>query len=695
MWFLIQGIVFVLIFGAALCTFGYAIWQRAKYLSLASREDTRLDHRGQRFQSFVQYVLGQRKVLAEPSGIGHFFIFWGFLVLVFGDLDFILYHLTNWHLPWATAPAYLFIQELFSAFVLVSLIVAGIRRFALKPMRLSKSLEGGAILGLIATIIVTYYLTTAADMVLGGVHPGFSSPIVSALAAGFGGASVTGLWVIREVFFWIHILCLCSFLYIIPRSKHSHMIGSMFNWYFRRLDSPGKLRKLDLDDESIEEFGVGRIEQFTWKQLLDGYACTECGRCHVSCPATLSGKPLSPKYIILKMKDQLNAAGPGMLAKAAGPGMLAKAAGPGMLAKMAAGAEDMAAGNPVSENLFEAGVFTEEEIWACTTCRACEEACPVANEHVQAIVDMRRNLVLTEGKTSPEITKVFSNLERQSNEWGINRSDRALWAKDLPVKTMAEVEGNAEYLFFVGTAASFDQRSQKIAQAFAKILLAAGVDFAILGQEEESDGDSARRLGNEFLYQEFVERNIETFKEYGVKKIVTTDPHAFNTFKNEYPDFGFQAEVFHSTQFAAKLLKEGKLTPKQAVNETITYHDSCYLGRYNDVYDPPRFILESIPGVKLVEMDRSRNKSMCCGAGGGGMFKEETGTRINVMRSKQAIDTGASIIGTACPYCMTMMIDGTKANGKEDDVNTYDVIELLAMSLADESSNQPVAAGVQ
>ncbi len=663
MWFIIQAVLFVLVFGGALYTFGYAIARRVRYLSLASREDSRLDRKGQRFMSFVQYVLGQKKVLAEPSGLGHFFIFWGFLVLVFGDLDFLIYHLTNWHLPWATAPAYLFIQELFSAFVLVSIAVAVIRRFAFKPMRVSKSVEGGAILGLIATIILTYYLTTAADMVLEGVHPGWASPIVSAIASGFAGTSVTGLWVIREVFFWIHVLCLSTFLYIIPRSKHSHMIGSMFNWYFRRLDSPGKLRKLDLEDESVEEFGVGRVEQFTWKQLLDGYACTECGRCHVSCPATLSGKVLSPKYIILKMKDQINAAGPGMLAK------------------MAAGAEDY-----TSENLFEAGVFTEDEIWACTTCRACEEACPVANEHVQAIVDMRRNLVLTEGKTSPEVTKVFSNLERQSNEWGINRRDRALWAKDLPVKTMGEVDGKAEYLFFVGTAASFDQRNQKIAQAFAKILLAAGVDFAILGQEEESDGDSARRLGNEFLYQEFVERNIEVFKEYGVKKIITTDPHAFNTFKNEYPDFGFEAEVFHSTQFAAKLLQEGKLKPKRPVNETITYHDSCYLGRYNDVYDPPRYILESIPGVKLVEMDRSRNKSMCCGAGGGGMFKEETGTRINVMRSKQAIDTGASIIGTACPYCMTMMIDGTKANGKEDDVSTYDVIELLAMSVEDELS---------
>ncbi|GMA50876.1 hypothetical protein GCM10025857_22330 [Alicyclobacillus contaminans] len=648
----------MVLFAGALYLFGSAVAQRVRFLMLAAKDPTRTDRKKERWASFFKYVLGQRKVLAEPSGIGHFFIFWGFIVLVIGDLDFLFYNLTGIHLPWATNDVYLFIQELFSAFVLVAIIVGLIRRYVIRPMRVEQTFEAGFILGLIGTIVLTYYLSTAADVVLKGEHPGWASPVVNAIASGFAGVSHGGLVAIKEIFFWLHSLCLMTFLAFIPRSKHLHMIGAMFNWYFRRLDSPGRLTKLDLEDESIEEFGVGRIEQFTWKQLLDGYACTECGRCHVSCPATLSGKPLSPKFVILKMKDQL------------------VAEGPGMLAKMAAGAEDVS-----SESLF-AHTFTEEEIWACTTCRACEEACPVANEHVQAIVDMRRHLVLTEGKTSPEVTKVFSNLERQSNEWGINRRERGAWAKDLPVKTMAEVDGQAEYLFFVGTAASFDQRNQKIAQAFAKVLLAAGVDFAILGEEEESDGDSARRLGNEFLYQEFVQANIEMFKTYGVKKIITTDPHAYNTFKNEYPDFGFEAEeVWHSTQFAAKLLAEGKLRPTKPVEQTVTYHDSCYLGRYNDIYDPPRFILESIPGVKLVEMERSRNKSMCCGAGGGGMFKEESGTRINVMRSAQAIDTGASIIGTACPYCMTMMIDGTKANGKEDEVSTYDVIELLAMSL--------------
>lgn len=653
----IQFILFILVFGTGVYLFGKAVWDRYRFIRLAQPDETRSGRHAERVWSFITNVILQKKVISEPSGLGHLFIFWGFLVLVFGDLDFLVYHISGWHFPWEHMDWYLFMQEMFSLLVLASIVVALVRRYILRPMRIEPTLEAGFILSLIAILVITYFLTTAADMARLQAFPGGASPVLNGLAHGFFGLSSPALWVISEVCFWIHVLCLVTFLYVIPRSKHSHMMGAMANWYFRRYDSPGKLSKIDLDDESVEEFGVGQIQQFTWKQLLDGYACTECGRCHINCPATLSGKPLSPRNVILKMKDQMDEEGPGLLAQ------------------MAAGAEELS-----SKPLFD-GVFSEEEIWACTTCRACEEACPVANEHVQDIVDLRRHLVLTEGKATPEVNKVFQNLERQSNEWGVNRRDRAKWVGDLPIKTMAEVDGKAEYLYFVGTSASFDQRNQKIAQAFAKVLLAAGVDFAILGDEEESDGDSARRLGNEFLYQEFVERNIEIFRSYGVKKVITTDPHAYNTFKNEYPDFGFEAQVYHATEFAAKLLDEQKLKPQVAIDERITYHDSCYLGRYNGIYDAPRYILQAIPGLELVEMERHHNKSMCCGAGGGGMFKEEKGTRINVMRAEQAIRTGASMIGTACPYCMTMLTDGTKAQGKEGELQTYDVIELLAMSL--------------
>ncbi|GEO27003.1 hypothetical protein AAC03nite_27880 [Alicyclobacillus acidoterrestris] len=660
--FAIQLILFILVFGTGVFLFATAVVDRYKFLRVAQADNARTGRHEARIWSFITNVLLQKKVIAEPSGIGHLFIFWGFLVLVFGDLDFLVYHVSGWHFPWAGMAWYLFMQEMFSLFVIAAIIVAAFRRYIIRPMRTEPTLEAGLILGLITLLVVTYFVATGAEMAERGVFPGNASPVLNGLAHAFQGTSAGVLIIVAEIAFWVHVLCLTAFLYVIPRSKHSHMMGAMANWYFRRYDAPGKLRKLDLEDEQVEEFGVGQIHQFTWKQLLDGYACTECGRCHINCPATLSGKPLSPRNVILKLKDTITAEGPGLLAQ------------------MAAGAEALS-----SQPLFE-GVFTEEEVWACTTCRACEEACPVANEHVQDIIDLRRYLVLTEGKASPEVNKVFQNLERQSNEWGISRRDRAKWVGELPVKTMAEVDGQAEYLFFVGTAASFDQRGQKIAQAFAKILLAAGVDFAILAEEEESDGDAARRLGNEFLYQEFVERNIETFRQYGVKKILTTDPHAYNTFKNEYPDFGFEAEVYHATEFAVQLLQQGRLQPTTPLNQTVTYHDSCYLGRYNGIYDAPRLILQAIPGVKLVEMERHHNKSMCCGAGGGGMFKEETGTRINVLRAEQAIRTGATVIGTACPYCMTMMNDGTKAHGKEEEIQTYDVVELLAMSIAPASA---------
>lgn len=654
---LIQLILFILVFGTGVYLFAAAVFARYRFLTLAKPDKARFGRSRERIWSFITNVLLQKKVIAEPSGLGHLFIFWGFLVLVFGDLDFIVFHLSGWHFPWATMAWYAFMQEMFSLLVIVAIVVAGVRRYALRPMRTEVSFEAGFILCLIALIVITYFVVTGADIAQTGAYPGNASPVLNQIAHALSGDAHVTLVFLADAGFWVHILCLVAFMVVIPRSKHLHMLGAMANWYFRRYESPGKLTKLDLEDESIETFGAGQIQEFTWKQLLDGYACTECGRCHVNCPATLSGKPLSPRNVILKMKDQI------------------VLEGPGMLAQMAAGAESLS-----SHPLFD-GVFTQEEVWACTTCRACEEACPVGNEHVQDIIDLRRHLVLTEGDAPPGVNKVFQNLERQSNEWGITRRDRAKWAEGIPVKTMAEVEGKAEYLFFVGTAASFDKRAQKIAQGFAKILLAAGVDFAILADEEESDGDSARRLGNEFLYQSFVEANIELFQTYGVQKIITTDPHAYNTFKNEYPDFGYEAEVFHATTFAAKLIEEGRLKPSIPLDKTVTYHDSCYLGRYNGIYDAPRFILQAIPGVKLVEMERHKEKSMCCGAGGGGMFKEESGTRINVMRAEQAIQTGATVIGTACPYCMNMLIDGTKAHGQEDVIETYDVIELLAASI--------------
>lgn len=667
----IRILLFLALAGVAAYYSLSAFYRRYQYLMLGTAEN-RFDNSDGRVRDFFKYVLGQGKVLAEPSGIAHFFIFYGFIVISIGVSDFFAYHLFGVHIPGLDSSVFTFMKEMLSLLVLVALAIAALRRYILKPMRLDVTLEAGLIVGAIALLIISDFLYWAAADALTGHDPGFAAPIASFLLPMFTGLSETAQVVMKEILFWFHCIVLFSFAVYIPRSKHLHMVGAMFNVYFRTKQDgtpKGRLKKLDLEDESIEEFGVGRIDQWSWKQLLDGYACTECGRCHVNCPAVVSGTELSPKYLILKMKDHLIQVGDTLLEqKQVAKGM------EGTGVEVAATAElPMLIGDTYSEN----------EIWACTTCRACEEQCPVFNEHVDKIMDLRRYLVLTEGKAEPEVNRAFQNLERQSNEWGQNRNTRGDWAKDLGIRTMGEVEGSVEWLFYVGSSASFDARNQKIAQAFAKLLQEAGVDFAILGAEEESDGDSARRLGNEFLYQSLVEANIEIFNEYGVKKIVTTCPHAYNTFLNEYPDFGYKAdEVIHHTELLARLIDSGALKPVHDVEQLITYHDSCYLGRYNDVYTAPRYILSQIPGIRLVEMERNRGKSMCCGAGGGGLFKEETGTgRINVMRTEQAIETGATAISTACPYCMTMITDGTKAKEVEETMPVYDVSELLAQSV--------------
>lgn len=662
--------LFLLAAGYSIYLFATALRKKYQYLMLGQQED-RFDHQDYRIQSFFKFVLGQRKVLAEPAGIGHFVIFWGFIVLSFGTLDFIAYNIFGAHLPFiGEAKWFTFSHELFSLLVLVAIVIALYRRYFIKPMRLDNSFDAFLILYLIFGLIVTDLIAAGLNEAIHQTHSGWAAPVAFGLGSLFAGANGTALAALQEIFIWAHLLILFGFLIFIPRSKHLHMIASVFNVYFRKSTPKGQLKTLDLEDETVEEFGVGRIDQFTWKQLLDGYACTECGRCHVNCPATLSGKPLSPKYLILKMRDHLTEVGDRLM----------KQRETGTEGKMAPQAEVAATLEELP--MLIGDVYSEDEIWSCTTCRACEEACPVFNEHVDKIIDMRRYLVLTEGNASPEVNRAFTNLERHSNEWGQNRNTRADWAEGLNVRTMAEVDGEVEYLYYVGAAASFDPRNQKIAQAFVRLLNEAGVDFAILGTEEESDGDSARRLGNELLYQTLVEANMEIFKAYNVKKIVTTDPHAYNTFKNEYPAFGFQAEVLHATELLAKLLDEGRLKPTKEVNQVITYHDSCYLGRYNDVYSAPRYILENIPGIKMVEMERNKERGMCCGAGGGSMWKEETiGERINVMRTEQALETGCTAIGTACPYCMTMMIDGTKQKGVEEEIPTYDVVELLNMAV--------------
>ena len=418
--------------------------------------------------------------------------------------------------------------------------------------------------------------------------------------------------------------------------------------------------------EEAETFGVHKIEEFSWKDLLDLDACTRCGRCQDNCPAWLTEKPLSPKEVIQDMKNHLLQKAPVISSK---PGVEKK---PG---------ETIPAEENPSFPALIGEVISEDAIWSCTTCGACEEACPVFIEPFPKLIEYRRYLALMESKFPNEVQLAFKNMENNSNPWGIGSSTRADWAKDLGLKILSE-DSDVEYLYYVGCSASFDDLNKKVATALVEIFNKAGLSFGILGVEEGCCGDSARRLGNEYLYSIMAESNIETFKKYGVKKIITSCPHGYHTIKNEYPQFGGNFEVYHHTEILLKLIKEGKIKFTKEVNKVIAYHDSCYLGRHNDIYDAPREILKAIPGVKLIELKKNRENSFCCGAGGGRMWMEENlGIRINHARVDEIVQANPNIVATACPFCLTMIVDGIKEKELDKKFSAEDLVLLVKEAL--------------
>ncbi|NCU16327.1 (Fe-S)-binding protein [Pallidibacillus pasinlerensis] len=668
--------------------FAYLIKTRVSYIKLGKKEvfDQNLK---ERFRNILIFVFGQKKLLKDKkSGAIHVMMFYGFILVQFGAIDFIIKGLIpGKHLPFGPLyPGFTFFQELVTLMVLVSVIWAFYRRYIEKLVRLKGGLKNGLVLIFIGTLMLTVLLGNGMTMIWFGEDPAWTAPVASVFALAFGWMGETASIVVFYLAWWIHLIVLLVFLIYIPQSKHAHLIAGPANVFLHQADKKGKLTPIDFEDEDAESFGVGKIDEFSQLSLVDLYACVECGRCTNMCPASGTGKMLSPMDLIVKMRDHLTNYGAAVTSKTPWvPQFMFKNTTGNQLAMQASGlgAQETAAASIYDVSLI-GDVITEEEIWACTTCRNCEDQCPVMNEHVEKIIDLRRYLVMTEGKMRPDAQRAMQNIEKQGNPWGLNKKDRENWRElrdDVYIPTVKELQKedkDFEYLLWVGSMGSYDNRSQKIALSFAKLLNEAGVSFAILGNRERNSGDTPRRLGNEFLFQELAEKNIKEFEKNGVEKIVTIDPHAYNIFKNEYPDFGFKAEVYHHTELLYQLVKEGKLVPKYEVNETITFHDSCYLGRYNDVYDPPREILKSIKGVKLVEMERNREDAMCCGAGGGLMWmEEETGHRINVARTEQALKTEATTISAGCPYCLTMLSDGTKAIEVEDTVKTYDVAEVL------------------
>lgn len=673
------------------------------------RPDFRISEVPRRLVQSIQMVFGQQRVLRDRRpGSMHALIFFGFLALFIGtdviavEEDFTIplmgeqrgQILVGWFYQ-----SYEFILDTMGLVFLAGLIWATWRRYVSKPDRLNNRATDLWVLATMLYITVTGFLLEGlriANQLIGDLPVYEQSWAVNSYVGytfatifrgiGLGNGSTVAL--VLHGFFWLtHALVTFLFVASLPFSKFKHIFYTPINNFFRDLEPKGALRPIPQLEAEIErdepKLGVATLADFTWKQRLDFDACMQCGRCQSKCPAYASGSDLSPKFLITKMADLMR--GEPILMRDGTVRTISDFTGEPLLA----GKEAVS----VVENLplYEHGLFTENELWSCTTCRACMEECPALIEHVDQIVDLRRNLTMIQSEVPSGVKRVLEGIERQGNPWRLPQRDRTAWAAGLDVPTMAEKE-HVDVLYWVGCAPSYDERSRRVARAMVELMQRAGVDFAILGDEETCTGDPARRMGEELLYQQQAQTNNETMAQYTFKKVVTTCAHCFNTIKNEYPQFGGKAgvdyEVVHHTEFLANLISEGKLKPTEAVNERIVYHDPCYIGRYNDVYDEPRNVLASIPGVELVEApEMNRQRAMCCGGGGGNAWMEGWGKKnINVIRLEQIQKAQPETVAVACPYCMVMFEDAAKNTGVDETLARKDVAEIVLQSLGPASS---------
>jgi Fe-S oxidoreductase len=709
--------------------------RRWKLMKAAAAPADRSDEPGRRIGQVVRYVFGQARMFRyEGAGVAHALIFAGFVVLALRTVILFARGFTGYtpydfmRLGYREGPgfgfwlfdddaalgiAYLFLKDLIGLGVILGVAYFLYLRLVKKPRRMELSREGIFILCMILGIIVSdlVYEASGVFMAAGDRRVVFhwATPVASTVAYAFAAVNPMIVVAFHHLGFWSHAIIVLTFLNFLPYGKHFHILTIIPQVYTANPQPRGRLAPIpDIEGriERSETLGVKNARDLSWKAVLDFYTCTECGRCSDHCPAFNTGKLLSPKHLTMDLRDHMYR----------NERVLVGSRKDQQRGEMESGAHDPKS-NTQNAFLKKDGAADEsngelltnwidpEVIWACTTCGACEQECPVFISYVDKIVDLRRHAVMEKGEFPEQLQNAFQGLERVGNPYSFANEHRTDWAAGLDIPLRSEKPG-AAILYWVGCSPSFDDRAKKIARATATLMKQAGVDFAILGPEEMCTGDPARRAGNEYLFETLARQNVETLNNYRVKKIVATCPHCFNTIRNEYPDFGGKFEVVHHTDFLLQLVREGKLKLANRVDGTVVYHDSCYLGRYNDIYDPPRELLKSIPGLNVVEAKESRDRGMCCGAGGAQMWKEEEPIRrpgsregdgkVNHARARQLLRVlptprstetqgPASVVASACPFCMTMLRDGLRDQG-HDDVQQMDVAEVLLKATVCDSS---------
>ena len=673
--------LFLFVLVVAFACFSFSAQRLYRFLRIG-KDESRTNNVGRRTWNLISIGIAQRKILRDAvAGPLHAFVFWGFVVLTVGSVEILASGVfpslafRNW-LPSGPYALFVLSQEGFAIFVLIAVSILLYRRIVVKPARLQgdnvHSGDAILILSMIAGLMITLVLNSAFDRVIEPRLPMALQPVSAPVAMMFSWVSPEAAEAARTVSWWSHALLILVFLNYLPYSKHLHVIVSLPNTFLSNTSGPGivgAMKPMDLEAET-EQFGASDVTHLTWKNLLDGYSCTECGRCTSVCPANITGKPLSPRKIVINTRERLSEVAPALVG------------GTDVFAEPLFGKVVSTDGE--GRRLTDTYI-TEEELWACTSCRACVYECPVSIDQLEIINELRRGLVLTESRFPEEVQPAFESMERNGSPWAFQPADRAKWADGMDIPTMSELAARGErpdILFWVGCMGSFDDRAKKVTVAFARILKAAGVRFAILGQEESCHGDPARRMGNEYLYQMLAKQAIDTLNGYGVTTVVTSCPHCFHQIGNEFPQFGGMFDVVHHSEFLARLLDQGKV-PLDAGGRSlvVAYHDSCYLGRYNDIYEAPRdTIRRALPVVTLAEPKRTKDRGLCCGAGGGRMFMEErTGKRINIERTEELLATGAEALAVACPFCLTMISDGARAVGSGAPVQ--DIAEIVASRL--------------